>query len=316
MNKLLNGLAIFILAAAGAGGMIYLDRTCPEKKADQQKQIDMTVEQYVNNNSQAILENIAKSENFGDIVKNFSTISDEEIGNKIKDYIENNPAIIEDFIRNNADFVANSVIETEAFKNAVASHVSTDSGEAENNDEQSQDEADETQKFHDHWDEMRNSKVAPFVGPEDAQVAVVEFFDFACSHCKSLAPVMSELMRNNPDVKFVFQPLYFISDHSNYAAKVSLAAAQKGKFVEVFDGVMTLPEMNEETINQILVDEGLNVDEIKEMIEEKSIRRGSQDIDALSQVLGINGVPMLIINGEPFNSRSLEAIQNKINSYK
>ena len=70
------------------------------------------------------------------------------------------------------------------------------------------------------------------------------------------------------------------------------------------------------TINQILVDEELNVDEIKQMMEQKEIRRGIQDIDALSQVLGINGVPMLIINGEPFYGRSLDELQNKINSYK
>jgi predicted DsbA family dithiol-disulfide isomerase len=79
---------------------------------------------------------------------------------------------------------------------------------------------------------------------------------------------------------------------------------------------MTLPEMNEETINQILIDEGLDVEEIKKMIEEKEIRRGVQDIDSLSQVMGINGVPMLLINAEPFHGRSYTDLQNKINSLK
>ena len=84
----------------------------------------------------------------------------------------------------------------------------------------------------------------------------------------------------------------------------------------VTNGMMTLPELNEESINQILADEGLNVDEIKKMIEEKEIRRGIQEIDSLSQVLGINGVPMLLINGEPFYGRSYEDLQNKLNSLK
>lgn len=60
-----------------------------------------------------------------------------------------------------------------------------------------------------------------------------------------------------------------MSEHSPYAAKAAIAAFEKGKFVEVYEGIMTLPEMNEETINQILRDEELDVDEIKKLSEEK-----------------------------------------------
>lgn len=145
---------------------------------------------------------------------------------------------------------------------------------------------------------------------------MAEFFDFACGHCKALAPIVEQLIRNNPDVKFVFNPLYFISEHSHYAATVALAAAEKGKFLEVYEGIMTLPQMNEEAINQILIDEGLNVEEIKKMTDDKKIRRGIQNIDALSQVLGINGVPLILINGEAFYGRNLQEFQSKINSFK
>ena len=65
-----------------------------------------------------------------------------------------------------------------------------------------------------------------------------------------------------------------------------------------------------------MVDEGLNVDEIKAMIEEKEIRRGIQEIDALSQLLGVNGVPLMIINGEELHGRDYNDLQQKINSYK
>lgn len=313
MKKLLNALLVVLLAGLGAGGVLYLDKNCPNKQTQEQNRINAAIAQYVNNNSQAILEQMAKSENFGNVIKSFSAVSDEEIAGKIREYVANNPAAMEEYIRNNASFVAATVLDTEEFRSAVKNNVSV-----ENNSEETEENAnsEENQKFLDHWEEMRNSNAAPSMGPADAKVAVVEFFDFACGHCKALAPVMAQLIRNNPDVKFVFQPLYFMSDHSNYAARVSMAAAEKGKFLEVFEGIMTLPEMTEETINQILTDEGLSVDEVKQMIEEKKIRRGSQDIDGLSQVLGINGVPMVFINGEPFYGRSLEDLQNKINSYK
>lgn len=301
---------IVLLAALGAGGVLYADKNCAKKQADLQQKINKSVAQYVENNSPAILEKMAKTENFGTVVKNFSTVGEDEINNRIADYIRNNPAVLEEYIRNNASFIAATVLDTEEYRNAVK-------GSSEENNEQAENSnAEENQKFRDHWEEMRNSEAAPFVGPQDAPITVVEFFDFACGHCKHLAPVMEQLVQNNQDVKFVFMPLSFISEHSNYAAKAAVAAAKQGKYMEVSDGIMTLPELNEETINQILTDEGLDVEEMKTLMEEKSVRRGLQDIDKLSQILEVNGVPMVLINGEPFYGRSLEDLQNKINSYK
>jgi len=313
MKVLFKAIAIIVLAAIGAGSVIYLDAKCPEKQKMRLAEINKATAKYIDGNTAGILEKIAKNDNFRTVVKSLSTISDSEINDKIKAYIAENPAVLEDYIRNNGDFIADVVINSNNFKdnsqqqkNSEEDASSDENASAENPD----------QKFLDHWEEMRNSAVAPYAGPKDAKVAVVEFFDFACGHCKALAPVIRQLIKDNPDVKFVFQPLYFISEHSYYAAKASLAAFENGKFLEVFEGIMTLPEMTEETINQILTDEGINVDEAKKLMEEKKIRRGAQEIDALSQVLGIGGVPMVFINSEPFYGRSLEDLQNKINSYK
>lgn len=276
LKTLLKSLAVIILGAVGAGAVLYADSVCPKKQAEFNLKINQTVAKYVKTHSEDILKNIAESENFAKAVKNVA-VSEDDVRNMIQEHL----------------------------------------GQQQNNNVAEENpQSDENSIFQSHWDEMKNSAVAPAVGPNDAKVTVVEFFDFACGHCKALAPVMSQLIKDNPDVRFIFNPLFFISEHSPYAAKVSLAAAKQGKFVEVFEGIMTLPEMNEDTINQILTDEGLNVDEIKNMIEEKEIRRGVQDIDALSQVLGINGVPMIIINGEQFGGRSIEDLQNKINSLK
>lgn len=311
MNKVFEALTVIALSALGAGGVIYADKHFDNKKIDEEN-INVFIDRYMNNNSQKMLELIAKNDTFGATIKNFTMISDDELNAKFNDFFDKNPLLLENYIRNNADSVAATLLETEAFKNiapTVAEKASEESSEKAQ-------EANPNQIYLDHWDEMKNNQVSPSVGPKDAKVTVVEFFDFACGHCKSLAPVMSQLMKDNPDVRFIFNPLFFISEHSPYAAKVALAAAEKGKFKEVFDGIMTLPHMNEDEINKILVDEGLDVDEIKKMIEEKSIRRGIQDIDALSQVLGINGVPMLLINGEAFYGRNVQDIQAKINSFK
>ncbi len=309
LSILKKSLSIIVLSAIGAGAVMYSCANCPKKEAKLKAEITKSVANYIDNNSTIILERIAKTDNFGSTIRAFSPTSDEEIRAAINNFIKNNPNILDEYIRSNAEFIANSIKETDAFKNVAPAAEEVANDVQENS-------SDENQKYKDSWDKIANSEVAPYVGPKDAKVTVVEFFDFACGHCKALAPVIAELIKRNPDVKFVFNPLYFMSDASPYASKVALASFKKDKFLPIFEGIMTLPSMTEETINQILVDEGLNVDEIKKMIEEKTIRRGVQDIDALSQVLGINGVPMILINGEAFYGRNIEEFQYKINSLK
>ena len=312
MNKILSAIAVVALGALGAGAVIYTNGQTKSTFMDEQH-LHQQIEKYISNNSHKILEVVAKDDAFGETIKNFTMFSDEELGARINDFVAQHPDILENFVRDNADFIAEKVLSSETFKNNAKINVAENS---ENAEPEKAEETNSNQIYFDHWDEMKNNEVSPSVGPKDAKVTVIEFFDFACGHCRSMAPVMAQLMKDNPDVRFIFNPLFFISEHSPYAAKVAIAAADKGKFREVYEGIMTLPDMNEEEINKILVDEGLDVDEIKKMIEEKRIRRGVQDIDALSQVLGINGVPAILINGENFGGRSLQDLQNKINSLK
>lgn len=303
-SLVVKSFSVMLFAAIGAGGAIWFDKTYNASNQNNEDYINSLISNYVKSNSQSILEEIAKNDNFGTTIKNFSTLNESEIENLVIKYLEENTnKIVDEYLKEN-DKVLSSVENNETLDSA------------ENDENSDEEKTAEENLFMKHWDKLSNPEVAPFIGPKDAKVTVVEFFDFNCGHCKSLAPIMSQLVKENPDVKFVFNPLYFMSEHSPYAAKVSLAAFKKGKFEEIYAGLMTLPQLNEDSINQIITDEGLDVDEIKKMIEEKDIRRGIQDIDSLSQVLGINGVPMLVINGEAFYGRSYSDLQNKLNSLK
>ncbi|MFL6614840.1 MAG: thioredoxin domain-containing protein [Pantoea agglomerans] len=75
-----------------------------------------------------------------------------------------------------------------------------------------------------HQDELLNDKTVPAIGPEDAKVAVIEFFDYQCSVCARQAPVIQSLMKNNPQVRFIFKewPIF------GYRWKPSFEAAETG----------------------------------------------------------------------------------------
>ncbi|AMG60290.1 disulfide bond formation protein DsbA [Pantoea vagans] len=75
-----------------------------------------------------------------------------------------------------------------------------------------------------HQDELLNDNTVPAIGPEGVKVAVIEFFDYQCSVCARQAPIIQSLMKNNPQVRFIFKewPIF------GYRWKPSFQAAETG----------------------------------------------------------------------------------------
>ncbi|MFC5821213.1 Na+/H+ antiporter NhaA [Nonomuraea harbinensis] len=74
-------------------------------------------------------------------------------------------------------------------------------------------------------------------GPADAAVTVVEYGDFECPYCGRLHPILEELRRRRPDVRFVFRhyPLRDMHPRALAAALVAEAAGRDGRFWEMHD---------------------------------------------------------------------------------
>ncbi|MDH2698471.1 DsbA family protein, partial [Klebsiella quasipneumoniae] len=49
------------------------------------------------------------------------------------------------------------------------------------------------------------TKETPNIGPDNAAVAVVEFFDYQCHFCMKVAPVVESVLSQSSDVKFFFK---------------------------------------------------------------------------------------------------------------
>lgn len=72
-------------------------------------------------------------------------------------------------------------------------------------------------------DQLVKNDKTPFVGPKDAKVNVIEFFDYQCLFCSKVAPVVKVLQANNPDVKFIFKETPIFASRweaSKYAANM------------------------------------------------------------------------------------------------
>lgn len=67
------------------------------------------------------------------------------------------------------------------------------------------------------------SDASPWVGPKNAKAAVVMFFDYQCSWCSRMAPIMAQVIKTDPDVRFIFKELPIFASRwpvSGLAARV------------------------------------------------------------------------------------------------
>ena len=164
-------------------------------------------------------------------------------------------------------------------------------------------------------EELNNDENSPFIGPKDAKVTIVEFFDFNCGYCKRLAPVMAKVIKANPDVKFVFKPVTFLG--SMPVAKAAMAAYKQGKFLEVYDALLNHKgQLTAEVINEKIAAAGLDADKTKEIMDSEEVSSALSKISALSNKVGIRGVPTLVINGTPLQAYDETQIQNAIDNLK
>lgn len=69
-----------------------------------------------------------------------------------------------------------------------------------------------------------------YIGAEQPEVTLVQFFDYACGYCRASLADVQRLVAEDPKVRVVFRELPILSRESETAARASLVAAQQGRY--------------------------------------------------------------------------------------
>jgi protein-disulfide isomerase len=90
-------------------------------------------------------------------------------------------------------------------------------------------------------DANRRAIETPFAGAwagnPKGDVTLVEYFDYACGFCRASVADVDRLLAEDRGVKIVFRELPILSEESTAAAKLSLVAAQQGRFYDFHKAV-------------------------------------------------------------------------------
>jgi protein-disulfide isomerase len=150
---------------------------------------------------------------------------------------------------------------------------------------------------------------SPVLGPQNAPVTIVEFFDPACETCRAFYPIVKNLMKQYPtEVRLVLRYAPF-HDGSDQVIKLLEAAKKQDKYWDVLEMVLAAQPMwadhgnpNVELAYQAAEHAGLDLklaltDAATPAIE-AVLQQDVQDLTALN----VTQTPTFFVNGRPLPS--------------
>lgn len=148
---------------------------------------------------------------------------------------------------------------------------------------------------------------SPVLGPQNAPVTIVEFFDPSCEACRAMYPVVKQIMAQYPkDVRLVlrYAPLH---QGSESASRLLEAARVQGKFEPVLEAVLaSQPEWHDDASAARAWDAaaaaGLNVEQARQAMMSPQITASINQDFVDMQAAGVRGTPTFFVNGKPLPS--------------
>jgi protein-disulfide isomerase len=145
-------------------------------------------------------------------------------------------------------------------------------------------------------DEILKDPAAPIFGNPDGDVTVVEFFDYRCPYCKSVAGKAMETAKKDGKVKVMFKELPILGPESVFAARAALAAQRQGRYIDFHLALMRARErLTDEITIRIAQGLGLDMEKMKKDMASPEIKRQLEANLELAQELGIRGTPAFIV---------------------
>lgn len=150
---------------------------------------------------------------------------------------------------------------------------------------------------------------SPIIGPVDAPVTIVEFFDPSCETCRAFYPVVKEILATYPtEVRLVIRYAAF-HEGSDVAVKILEAARVQGRYLAVLEAVLAEQPAwavhgapNLSLLWGVAVGAGLNLEDAQAFAAGEAaaaiLRQDTADVNELQ----IAGTPTFFINGQPLAS--------------
>lgn len=155
------------------------------------------------------------------------------------------------------------------------------------------------------------------LGNPEAKVTLVEFLDPECESCRAFYPFVKELLAKYPDLRLVVRYAPF-HPNSKFIIKVIEAARKQDKYWETLGLLFYYQpqwgshhDPKPELVWNYLPEVGLDIDQLKEDMNDPKIQEIIDQDEADTKALGVRATPGFFVNGKPlvdFGHQQLEAM--------
>ncbi len=158
---------------------------------------------------------------------------------------------------------------------------------------------------------------SPILGPKDAPVTIVEFFDPACEACRAFHPVVKDILAKfEGDVRVVLRYTPFHGEGSEEAIRVLEAARMQNVFEPVLEAILQYqPRWASHgapapgLIVSIAEQAGLDAEAAKaQMMAPQTIGVLNQD-RADVEAVGVSQTPTFFVNGKPLDPFGVDELR-------
>lgn len=163
------------------------------------------------------------------------------------------------------------------------------------------------------WRRARSDSRDFSIGPADAPIVIVEFFDYRCGFCHAALEWVTDINRTRRDVRIVFKEFPILSAESMEASRAAIASMPQGRYWQFHRALMAYRgELNTQRIDQLARESGIDVARMRRAMESEDVTRILQDNRALAIEMQNTATPLFLINGELVAGYDRELLETRL----
>lgn len=146
---------------------------------------------------------------------------------------------------------------------------------------------------------IERDPTAPVLGNPKGDITLTEFFDYNCPFCKKMVGTVQKLIAADPGLRVVFREWPVFGEGSDFAARVSLASRNQGKYWQTHSALMAMKGRAEQaTVMRVVRQLGLDEARLKADMNSDPVNEHIANSFELADHMSLAGTPTFIAGDE------------------